>query len=132
MTLSGLALAIGILFDQATVTIENIHQHLEPYFYSKIFPKVRGFVKTVNVDRGTWVKKGQIIANIEAPELLSELAEFQAKLVQSESSYAASLAIYNRLFETNKTAGAVAISGLETAKGHILSDEAAVNSAKTV
>ncbi|MFL9482560.1 efflux RND transporter permease subunit [Chitinophagaceae bacterium LWZ2-11] len=29
MTLSGLALAIGILVDQATVTIENIHQHLE-------------------------------------------------------------------------------------------------------
>jgi multidrug efflux pump subunit AcrB len=29
MTLSGLALAIGILVDEATVTIENIHQHLE-------------------------------------------------------------------------------------------------------
>jgi len=29
MTLSGLSLAIGILVDQATVTIENIHQHLE-------------------------------------------------------------------------------------------------------
>ena len=29
MTLSGLALAIGILVDQATVTIENIHQHVE-------------------------------------------------------------------------------------------------------
>lgn len=29
MTLSGLALAIGILVDESTVTIENIHQHLE-------------------------------------------------------------------------------------------------------
>ncbi|MDR6809611.1 multidrug efflux pump subunit AcrB [Dyadobacter sp. BE34] len=29
MTLSGLALAIGILVDQSTVVIENIHQHLE-------------------------------------------------------------------------------------------------------
>ena len=29
MTLSGLSLAVGILVDQATVTIENIHQHLE-------------------------------------------------------------------------------------------------------
>lgn len=29
MTLSGLALAIGILVDEATVVIENIHQHLE-------------------------------------------------------------------------------------------------------
>ncbi len=29
MTLSGLALAIGILVDEATVTMENIHQHFE-------------------------------------------------------------------------------------------------------
>jgi len=29
MTLSGLALAIGILVDESTVTIENIHQHLD-------------------------------------------------------------------------------------------------------
>lgn len=29
MTLSGLALSIGILVDESTVTIENIHQHLE-------------------------------------------------------------------------------------------------------
>ena len=29
MTLSGLALAVGILVDEATVTIENIHQHIE-------------------------------------------------------------------------------------------------------
>ena len=28
MTLSGLSLAIGILVDESTVTIENIHQHL--------------------------------------------------------------------------------------------------------
>lgn len=29
MTLSGLALAIGVLVDESTVTIENIHQHLD-------------------------------------------------------------------------------------------------------
>lgn len=29
MTLSGLSLAVGILVDEATVTIENIHQHIE-------------------------------------------------------------------------------------------------------
>src|SRR5690625_4729345 len=29
MTLSGLALSIGILVDEATVTIENIHQHID-------------------------------------------------------------------------------------------------------
>jgi multidrug efflux pump subunit AcrB len=29
MTLSGLSLAVGVLVDEATVTIENIHQHIE-------------------------------------------------------------------------------------------------------
>ena len=29
MTLGGLALAVGILVDEATVTIENVHAHLE-------------------------------------------------------------------------------------------------------
>src|SRR5207237_3094140 len=29
MTLSGLSLAIGILVDESTVTIENIHQHFD-------------------------------------------------------------------------------------------------------
>src|SRR6516164_2681892 len=29
MTLGGLALAVGILVDEATVTIENIHHHVE-------------------------------------------------------------------------------------------------------
>ena len=29
MTLSGLALAVGVLVDEATVTIENVHQHFE-------------------------------------------------------------------------------------------------------
>jgi Cu/Ag efflux pump CusA len=29
MTLGGLALAVGILVDESTVTIENIHHHLE-------------------------------------------------------------------------------------------------------
>jgi multidrug efflux pump subunit AcrB len=28
MTLGGLALAVGILVDEATVTIENVHSHL--------------------------------------------------------------------------------------------------------
>lgn len=42
MTLSGLALAIGILVDEATVTIENIHQHFE-----KGKPKPRAILDAV-------------------------------------------------------------------------------------
>jgi len=39
MTLSGLALAVGILVDEATVTIENIHSHLahDVYLYKAIY-----------------------------------------------------------------------------------------------
>ncbi len=42
MTLSGLALAIGVLVDESTVTIENIHQHFE-----KGKPKARAILDAV-------------------------------------------------------------------------------------
>lgn len=41
MTLGGLALAVGILVDEATVTIENIHRHLEQNSDSSVQAKAR-------------------------------------------------------------------------------------------
>ncbi len=39
MTLGGLALAVGILVDEATVTIENIHRHQMRFTESKSYPE---------------------------------------------------------------------------------------------
>ena len=37
-----------------------------------IYPRVTGFVKTVNVDRGSRVRAGEVLATLEAPELIAQ------------------------------------------------------------
>jgi membrane fusion protein (multidrug efflux system) len=45
-----------------------------------MFPRVTGFVKTVNVDRGSRVRAGDLLASLEAPELVAQRSEAQSKL----------------------------------------------------
>src|SRR6188508_1919285 len=45
-----------------------------------MFPRVTGFVKTVNVDRGSKVRAGDVLVSLEAPELAAQRAEAQSKL----------------------------------------------------
>src|SRR4051812_37140975 len=42
---------------------------LLPYESVDLFPKVAGFVQEVRVDRGSQVKKGELLVRINAPEL---------------------------------------------------------------
>ena len=51
----------------------------QPYLAVPIFAKVNGFVKAVNVDRGSAVKPGQVLATLEAPEMMSQVAERQQR-----------------------------------------------------
>ena len=102
-----------------------------------IFPKTKSFVKTVAVDRGTVVKKGQILAVLEAPELLAELnqvnAQLQAALAKSEeakSIFKASKSHYHRLLQTSKTLGAVSANELEQIHSKMISDSSMAGHAK--
>jgi len=58
---------------------------LQPYEAVAIFPKVTGFVKWIGVDRGSRVRQGELLAELEAPEIASQKAEAQAKLQSVES-----------------------------------------------
>src|SRR5262245_65929919 len=51
----------------------------QPYLAVPIYAKVAGFVKAMNVDRGSEVKQGQLLATLEAPEMQSQVVEAQAK-----------------------------------------------------
>lgn len=106
---------------------------LKPWNKVSIHPKVKGFVKSVNVDRGTLVRKGQILATLEAPEVLSELSQAKAQLLASEAAlhesmtkFQTSSMTYNRLLKTNKTQGAVSLNELDVAKARSISDSSAV------
>ena len=53
-----------------------------------IFPRVTGFVKTVQVDRGSRVGAGSVLATLEAPELIAQRLEAQSKLQAAEAQLA--------------------------------------------
>src|SRR5204863_5147948 len=51
----------------------------------EIRPKVTGFVETIAVDRGSVVKKGQLMARMVAPELAAHLSEAESKIQSVQS-----------------------------------------------
>jgi RND family efflux transporter MFP subunit len=80
-----------------------------------MFPRVTGFVKAVNVDRGSQVRAGQLLASLEAPELVAQRAEAQSKLQASEAQLSGARAkadadegTFARLKAASATPGVVA------------------------
>src|SRR6266545_5195585 len=62
---------------------------LEAYETVAVYPRATGFVKSVPIDRGSRVRSGQVLALLEAPELLAQRAEVQSKLQAAEAQLAA-------------------------------------------
>ena len=63
--------------DSRTITLLG---DAKPYVVATLFAKVSGYVKTVNVDKGDLVQSGQLIAEIESPELESQYQSAAADL----------------------------------------------------
>ncbi|MBZ4033999.1 efflux RND transporter periplasmic adaptor subunit [Flavobacterium sp. 17A] len=89
-----------------------------------LYAKVSSFVKTLKVDIGTKVKKGQLLIVLEAPEISSQLAAAESRLKSMEAIYATSKSTYNRLYETSKVEGTISKNDLEMANGKKNSDYA--------
>ena len=53
---------------------------LKPYQRVDIHAKVTGFVEAIHVDRGSFVKQGQALAEMSAPEFKAQRVEAQAKI----------------------------------------------------
>src|SRR3954465_15274114 len=56
-----------------------------PYLSVPIHAKVAGFVEKVDVERGSPVREGQLLATMVAPELTAQHAEAEAKVRAAES-----------------------------------------------
>jgi membrane fusion protein (multidrug efflux system) len=80
-----------------------------------MFPRVTAFVKAVHVDRGSKVRTGQLLASLEAPELVAQRSEAQSKLQAAEAQLSvarakadADKATFGRLKAASATPGVVA------------------------
>jgi RND family efflux transporter MFP subunit len=80
-----------VVTQKLAITV-HLPGEVDPYEVVAIFPKVTGFVKSIEVDRGSRVKTGQLIIRLEAPELVSQRAEAQSKLQAAEAQFAAAQA----------------------------------------
>jgi len=86
-----------------------------PYLSVAIHAKVTGFVDKVEVDRGSVVKRGQLLATLVAPEMKAQLAEAESKAqaielqkAEAGARLAAAESTYQRLKAASATPGAVA------------------------
>ncbi|MBR0934547.1 efflux RND transporter periplasmic adaptor subunit [Bradyrhizobium jicamae] len=69
---------------------------LEAYYRAPIFARVSGYLKSWSADIGARVKAGQVIAEIEAPDLDQQLLQARADLASAEASAKLSEATLNR------------------------------------
>lgn len=112
-------------------TVEPLPGELQPYESVAIYPKVTGFVRWIGVDRGSHVHKGEPLATLVAPELMSQRAEAQAKLqsaesrrVEAEAKTSADQATYQRLKEASATPGVISENELQIAQQAAAADRA--------
>lgn len=68
---------------------DQLPGEIDAYQDVLVYPKIRGFVKTITVDRGSVVKKGQLMATMYAPEYLASRNEALARIAQVKAAVAA-------------------------------------------
>ncbi len=68
---------------------DQLPGEIEAYQDVLIYPKVPGFIKEIKVDRGSLVKKGDLLVSMYAPEYLAKRHEFVAKVEGAKAALAA-------------------------------------------
>lgn len=57
------------------------------YQEATLYAKVGGYLKSISVDKGDSVKAGQLLAEIEVPEILADRAKYEAEVKAAETEY---------------------------------------------
>lgn len=119
-----------VISDRPSFTIA-LPGELKPYEEVNIYPKVKGFVQKIYVDRGSYVRKGQLLAQLEAPEIGAQYAAKTSTTSSTYQKFLFSKQSYQRLKEAAKKNGAVATIELERAYAQYLGDSAAYHSSRS-
>jgi len=135
----------------ARVTRQTITDRLEiasefqPFQEINVYAKVSGYVQKLNIDWGTHVREGQVMAILEIPELEQQLQLDEAalrksqhdlkraheELNRSQSAYTVAHITYTRLADVQKARPElVAQQDIDVAQGKDQEADAAVSGAK--
>src|ERR1700693_1952639 len=123
----------------------EIASEFQPLQEIEVYAKVSGYIKKLYVDWGTHVKQGQVLAELEIPELQQQLQQDEAnarrsdqdlsrareELNRAESAYKVAHLTYTRLADVQKSRPElVAQEEIDAAQGKDLEANAGVSSAK--
>ncbi|MDX3913904.1 MAG: efflux RND transporter periplasmic adaptor subunit [Pseudosphingobacterium sp.] len=108
----------------------SVPAELKPYEQVAVYAKVTGFVKQLYVDRGDQVRKGQLLAVLEAPEMNQQYLSDKSTEQKVHSDYLYAKQAYDRLVDASKTTGAVADIELDRAKSAMESAKSAYEASK--
>src|SRR5438093_4248182 len=78
---------------------------LQPNENAQIRAKVQGYIRKVNVDIGSKVNRGQVLALIDAPEINSRVQEISAKVKAAQAHYQSRKDYYERINDASKAEG---------------------------
>ncbi len=129
----------------------NIADNLEiaseflPFQEVDVYAKVSGYIKKLNVDYGSHVKQGEVLATLEIPELQQQLQQDEASVRRSEqeltraredlnraqSAYSVAHITYTRLADVQKSRPElISQEEIDVAKGKDLEADADVSAQK--
>jgi RND family efflux transporter MFP subunit len=128
---------------------DQLPAEIDAYQDVLIYPKVPGFVKWIGVDRGSVVKKGQLMVSMYAPEYIasrnealaraaaakadvareeSELADLKADLLKRQANLLADQSTYQRVHAASSVPGVIADNDVVQWAQSVKMDEQEVNS----
>jgi RND family efflux transporter MFP subunit len=118
---------------KASITIPVLPGRTEAYTDAPIYAQTSGYLKEWNSDIGAKVKAGDVLAEVDTPEVDQELAQAQAQLKVAEAALNLAEATYRRsqnLFNRNVIAAEDFDTAADTYRenqGMIMADQANIN-----
>ncbi len=119
--------AVTLPAARALVPTLELPGRLEAYSRAPIYARVSGYVKSWNVDIGAPVRAGQLLAEIEAPDLDQQLLQARADLSSQQASAKLSEATLNRR-KTLVSSNFVSQQEIDERTADLANKRAAVNS----
>jgi membrane fusion protein (multidrug efflux system) len=84
--------------------------------------KLTGYIRKLNVDIGSKVKKGQVLAIADAPEINIQVQELTEKVQSAKSKFESSKDYFNRIDLASKKSGVIAPSEWQRTKNQMMAD----------
>src|SRR5579863_10226288 len=104
--------------------------NIQAFIDAPIYARTNGYLKVWYFDIGAHVKKGQLLAEIETPEVDQQLLQARADLNTAQANLNLSQITFNR-FEGLKNTDSVAVQDVDNAAGDYAAKKATVDSARS-